>query len=55
MSGSEEEEELNIVDADTCSSIELEKLFNFSYILSSEEAVSLQKSYILHLDSTKLV
>lgn len=52
MSSSGDEEQ-PILDSDICNEIELEKSFQFAYNLSSEEAISLKKTYILHLTNTK--
>lgn len=39
-----------VADYDTCSVEELENTFRTTYSLASEEAISLKKNYILHLD-----
>lgn len=52
MSSSDEEEQIE-VDADTCNTIELNNLFDNSLRLSCEEAISLQKEYILYLDAPR--
>lgn len=53
MSSSDEEEQ-TIIDEDICSESENAKFFKLSYNISSEEAISLQKSYILHLNNSRL-
>lgn len=52
MSGSDENEQ-NEVGGDPCLTHELDHLFDESLRIASEEAISLQKDYILHLDSTR--
>lgn len=54
MSSSEEEEQ-TFIDGDTCDVREIAKSFKIPYNVSSEEAVSLKKDYILHLNSSRLV
>lgn len=52
MSGSDEnEQERN--DGDTCTTHEISELFDESLRISSEEAISLQKDYILYLDNSR--
>lgn len=53
MSNSDEDEQ-TIIDEDTCSESEITKFFKLPYNISSEEAISLQKSYILHLNNSRL-
>lgn len=53
MSSSEEEEQAYI-DGDTCNVSEIAKSFKTTYNVSSEEAVSLKKDYILHLNNSRL-
>lgn len=52
MSGSEEDEH-DEIDRDACSAQELSNLFDESMRIASEEAVSLQKDYILYLDHSR--
>lgn len=52
MSTSEEIEQ-NEIDADICNETELKKLFDESLRISSEEAISLKKDYILYLDNSR--
>lgn len=52
MSKSEKNEQEEI-DCDTCSPIELSKLFDESLRIASEEAISLEKDYILYLDNSR--
>lgn len=51
MSSSDEEGDA-IIDGDICSSDEIDNFFKSSYNLVSEEAISLKKNYILHLDNS---
>lgn len=44
------EEDIDIQDGDSCPPDEINKLFNVPLNLSTEEAISLKKNYILHLD-----
>lgn len=53
MSSSEEEEQ-TYIDDDTCDVGEIAKSFKITYSVSSEEAVSLKKDYILHLNNSRL-
>lgn len=41
---------IEINDADTCTSAELNNLFDHSLRLSNEKAISLKKDYLFHLD-----
>lgn len=50
---SSDENESNEIDCDTCTTTELSKLFDESLRISSEEAISLQKDYILYLDNSR--
>lgn len=50
---SSDEEDADIIDEDTCPDNDLNKLFTNEYHLASEECVSLKKSYILHMASSK--
>lgn len=52
MSDSEDEND-NTVDCDVCSVEELGSAFKTAYTLASEEALSLKKIYILHLDHSR--
>lgn len=52
MSSSDENEH-DEIDCDTSTSLELSKLFDESLRIASEEAISLQKEYILHLDHSR--
>lgn len=52
---SSDEEEVTIFDGDTCGADELASSFKHTYNISCEEAVSLKKSYILHLNNSRLV
>lgn len=52
---SSSDDEINILDSDSCTTDELNKLFNRPLYLSAEEAISLKKDYILHLDVARLV
>lgn len=54
MSDSDEEGQA-IIDGDTCSENDIASQFNLTYSISSEEAISLKKSYILHLNNSRLV
>lgn len=45
-------DEIIDIDGDTCTSIELNKLFDHSLRLSNEKAVSLRNDYILHMDAS---
>lgn len=54
MSSSDEEEQ-TIVDGDSCDANEIASLFKLACNISSEEAISLKKSYILHLNNSRLV
>lgn len=47
------DEENPTIDGDTCTDIELAKLFRTQFHLAAEECVSLKKSYILNLDASK--
>lgn len=54
MIGCDEDDQNEIeVDCDTCTSTELNKLFGESLRITSEEAISLQKDYVLYLDSSR--
>lgn len=50
---SSDENEQNEIDCNTCSASELSQLFDESLRISSEEAISLQKNYILYLDNSR--
>lgn len=50
---SSDENEQNEIDCDTCTTAELSQLFDESLRITSEEAVSLQKDYILYLDNSR--
>lgn len=52
MSSSDENEHEEI-DGDTCTTIELSELFDESLRIASEEAISLQKDYILYMDHSR--
>lgn len=52
MSSSDENEPVEI-DCDTCTTQELSELFDESLRIGSEEAISLEKDYILHLDLSR--
>lgn len=52
MSSSDENDQSEI-DCDTCTTAELNCLFKDSFRISSEEAISLQKDYVLHLDNSR--
>lgn len=52
MSGSEENEH-DETDQDACTTQELSSLFDESLRIASEEAISLQKDYILYLDNSR--
>lgn len=53
--GSSDEDEITVQDGDSCSLEELNRIFKSPLHLSTEEAISLQKNYILHLDTSRLV
>lgn len=54
MSSDENEQnEIDCIDGDTCTEAELNQLFGESLRISSEEAISLQKDYILYLDNSR--
>lgn len=53
MANSSEDEETDIIDENTCTDTELSELFINQYHLASEECVSLKKTYILHMASSK--
>lgn len=48
-----DEKDSNEIDCDTCSEVELNRLFDHSLQVVSEEAISLQKDYILYLDNSR--
>lgn len=50
---SSDENDSNAIDCDTCATDELNRLFDDSFRISSEQAISLQKEYVLHLDSSR--
>ncbi len=50
---SSEDEDTDIIDEDTCIEAELNELFTNQYHLASEECVSLKKTYILHMATSK--
>lgn len=50
---SSEENEPDEIDCDTCTTPELSELFDESLRIASEEAISLEKDYILHLDHSR--
>lgn len=53
VNSSGDEEESDIIDENTCTDTELSELFTTQYHLASEECVSLKKTYILHMASSK--
>lgn len=53
--GSSDEDEIAVQDGDSCSLEELNRIFKSTLHLSTEEAISLQKNYILHLNTSRLV
>lgn len=54
MSSSDEVETAE-VDCDTCKTDDLSELFDESLRIVSEEAISLEKDYILYLDNSRWV
>ncbi|XP_031618501.1 WD repeat-containing protein 89 [Contarinia nasturtii] len=50
---SSDEDQPNEIDCDTCNTSELSKLFGESLRITSEEAISLQKDYVLYLDNSR--
>lgn len=52
MSSSDENEH-NEIDCDTTTAQESSELFDESLRIASEEAISLKKDYILHLDNSR--
>lgn len=40
-------------DADTCTENELNKMFQSKFHIASEESVSLEKSYVLHMSASR--
>lgn len=52
MSSSDEVETAE-VDCDTCKTDDLSELFDESLRIVSEEAISLEKDYILYLDNSR--
>lgn len=52
--GSSSDDEINILDGDSCTTEELDRLFKHPLYLGAEEAISLKKDYILHLDVARL-
>lgn len=53
--GSSSEEDVDVQDGDLCTEGEINKLFKGPLYLGAEEAISLKKNYILHLDATQYV
>lgn len=51
--GSSSDEEVVALDGDLCVAEELAKQFKSPLYLASEEAITLKKSYILHLDVSR--
>ncbi|KAG4077168.1 hypothetical protein HA402_016155 [Bradysia odoriphaga] len=50
---SSDDEDTDIIDENTCTDAELNELFSNQYHLTSEECVSLKRTYILHMASSK--
>lgn len=52
--GSSDSEDLeSVADVDTCTENELTKMFPNKFHIASEESVSLQKSYVLHMSASR--
>lgn len=52
---SSSDEDVDVQDADSCTEAELNQMFKQPLHLGAEEAISLKKSYILHLDVSQYV
>lgn len=53
--GSSSEEDVDTQDGEMCTEAEINQLFSEPLHLSTEEAISLKKNYILHMDVSQYV